>query len=267
MTDDTSGDIRVETHPHWRRLVLNRPAKLNAVDAPMLERLIAAIDAAEADPACRVLVLTGEGRGFCAGQELGPDVTPSEAGAPDLAALAGRYHHEVVRRIRASRLPFIASVNGVAAGAGAGFALACDIVLAARSAKFVQAFVRIGLIPDSGSTFFLSRLVGDARARALAMLGDAIDAETAERWGMIWRVVDDAALAGETDALVERLVMAPAEAIAGMKRLFASASAGASLEAQLELEAREQGVAGRSADFAEGVRAFQEKRPPKFNQR
>ena len=266
MNHDTAGDILVQTHPNWRRLVLNRPAKLNAVDAPMLGRLIAAIDAAEADPACRVLILTGEGRGFCAGQELGPDVTPSEAGAPDLAAMAGRYHHEVVRRIRASRLPFIASVNGVAAGAGAGFALACDIVVAARSAKFVQAFVRIGLIPDSGSTFFLSHLVGDARARALAILGDAIDAETAERWGMIWRVVDDAALTTETDALIERLVAAPAEAIAGMKRLFASASAGASLEAQLDLEAREQGVAGRSADFAEGVRAFQEKRPPKFNQ-
>lgn len=261
MTDD----ILVERHPHWRCLVLNRPAKLNAVDAPMLERLIAAIGEAEADPACRVLVLTGAGRGFCAGQELGAGVTPSEAGAPDLEALAGRYHHEVVRRVRASRLPFIAAVNGVAAGAGVGFALTCDIVLAARSAKFVQAFVRIGLIPDSGSTFFLSHLVGDARARALAMLGDAIDAETAERWGMIWRAVDDAALGAETDAIVERFVAAPAEAIAGMKRLFASVVAGASLEAQLALEAREQGVAGRSADFAEGVRAFQEKRPPVFN--
>ncbi len=260
MTDD----ILVETHPYWRRLVLNRPARLNAVDAGMLERLIAAIDAAEADPACRAVVLTGAGRGFCAGQDLGPDVTPSDAGAPDLEALAGRYHHEIVRRIRASRLPFIAAVNGVAAGAGAGFALACDIVVAARSVKFVQAFVRIGLIPDSGSTFFLSHLVGDARARALTMLGDALDAETAERWGMIWRAVDDAALVAETETLMERVVALPSGAIAGMKRLFASASAGASLEAQLDLEAREQGVAGRSADFAEGVRAFQEKRAPVF---
>jgi len=219
-------------------------------------------DAAEADPACRAVVLTGEGRGFCAGQEVGADFMPGANGAPDLQALADRYHHEVVRRIRDSRLPFVCAVNGVAAGAGASFALAADIVLAARSAVFVQAFIRIGLVPDSGASFFLPRLAGEARARALTMLGDAVDAETAERWGMIWKVVDDAALAAEAEALALRLAASPAGALAGIKTLFGAAPG--SLQAQLDLEARMQGEAGRSADFAEGVCAFQEKRPPRY---
>jgi 2-(1,2-epoxy-1,2-dihydrophenyl)acetyl-CoA isomerase len=254
--------IRVEAGEGWRRLVLNRPAKLNALTTEMIVELLAAIDAAEANAGCRAVVLTGEGRGFCAGQEVGADFMPGPSGPPDLQALADRYHHQVVRRIRASRLPFVCAVNGVAAGAGASFALAADIVLAARSAVFVQAFIRIGLVPDSGASFFLPRLVGDARARALAMLGDAIDAETAERWGMIWKVVDDSALASEAEALAARLARSPAGALAGIKQLFGAAPG--SLDAQLDLEARLQGEAGRSADFAEGVRAFQDKRPPRF---
>ncbi|PPQ29324.1 enoyl-CoA hydratase-related protein [Rhodopila globiformis] len=256
-------DIRVETHDGWRGLVLNRPDKLNAVTRDMLVRLLAAIDAAEADASCRAVVLTGEGRGFCAGQEVGPEFQPGPDGPPDLEALANGFHHQVVRRIRGSRLPFVAAVNGVAAGAGAGFALACDIVLAARSARFVQAFIRLGLVPDSGCSFFLAHGVGEARARALAMLGDAIDADTAAAWGMIWKAVDDTALAAEAEALAARLSQAPAAALAATKRLFA-AMPGNTLERQLDLEASLQGEAGRSADFAEGVRAFMEKRPPRY---
>jgi 2-(1,2-epoxy-1,2-dihydrophenyl)acetyl-CoA isomerase len=256
-------DVLVEQHDGWRRFILNRPAMMNAVAPAMLERLLGAMANAETDASTRAVVLTGAGRGFCAGQELGADVLPGPDGPADLQKLADTWHHEVVRRIRGSRLPYIAAVNGVAAGAGASFALACDFVLAARSASFVQAFVRIGLVPDSGASWFLSRSVGDARGRALALLGDAVPAEQAAALGMIWRAVDDAALMQEAETLAARLVLAPASAIAGIKALFAAAP-GNTLHEQLDLEARMQGEAGRSADFAEGVRAFQEKRPPRY---
>jgi 2-(1,2-epoxy-1,2-dihydrophenyl)acetyl-CoA isomerase len=255
--------IVIEIKDGWRKLILNRPERLNAVNPAMLSDLLQAIGAAEADRTTRALLLTGNGRGFCAGQELGPEVTPGADGPPDLESLASTWHHEVVRRLRASRLPVVCAVNGVAAGAGASYALACDIVLAAKSARFVQAFVKIGLVPDSGASYFLTHLVGEARARALAMLGEAIDADTAAAWGMIWKAVGDADLMTEAEALTARLAQAPTGALSRMKLLFAAAGS-STLPAQLDLEARLQGEAGRSDDYAEGVRAFQEKRVPMF---
>ena len=257
-----SDEVRIEQRDGWRKLVLNRPDKLNAANGAMLTALLVALDDAEADRSCRALLLTGEGRGFCAGQELGPSVMP---GSADLGAVAA-LHHQLVRRLRAVPLPVVCAVNGVAAGAGASYALACDIVLAGRSARFIQAFVKIGLVPDSGASFFLPRLVGEARARALAMLGETVDAARAEAWGMIWRVVDDAALLPEAEKLATHLATQPTEALAAMKRMFA-ASATNTLDAQLDLEQALQAAAGRSADYAEGVHAFLEKRAPVFRGR
>jgi 2-(1,2-epoxy-1,2-dihydrophenyl)acetyl-CoA isomerase len=257
-----SETLLVERHQGWRKLTLNRPEKLNAANEDLLRAVLAALDAAAADASCRAVLLTGAGRGFCAGQELGPAVMPGPNGPPDLGAVA-ELHHAMVRRLRSVPMPVVCAVNGIAAGAGASYALACDIVLAARSAKFAMAFVKIGLVPDSGASYFLTHRIGEARARALAMLGEAVDATRAEAWGMIWKAVDDAALLPEAEALTATLAKAPTEALASMKRLFAVAGEN-SLDVQLDLERDEQAAAGRSADYAEGVRAFLEKRAPVF---
>ena len=254
--------LLVEQRDGWRKLTLNRPDKLNAANEEMLHALVAALDAAVADRACRALLLTGAGRGFCAGQELGPAVMPGPHGPPDLGALAD-LHHAFVRKLRAVPLPVVCAVNGIAAGAGASYALACDITLAAHSAKFAMAFVKIGLVPDSGATFLLTQRIGEARARALAMLEEAVDAARAEAWGLILKAVDDASLATEAEALTASLARAPTAALASMKRLFAVAGRN-TLDAQLDLERDAQGEAGRSADYAEGVRAFLEKRAAVF---
>src|SRR3954447_9136584 len=211
-----SDEVRVEKRDGWRKLVMNRPEKLNAANEAMLRGLLHALYEAEADRSCRALLLTGEGRGFCSGQELGPAVMPGQA---DLGAVAA-LHHRFVHRLREVRLPVVCAVNGIAAGAGASYALACDIVLAGRAAKFAQAFIKIGLVPDSGASFFLPRLIGEARARALMMLGETIDAERAAAWGMIWRMVEDAELSVEAEKLAAHLATQPTEALAAMKRMF-----------------------------------------------
>src|SRR5882672_10413917 len=206
--------ILVETHAHYHLITLNRPERLNALTVEMAAALMAALDAAEADSSCRTLLITGAGRAFCAGQDLTAivGIAPAEIGH-----LLDHYN-PLIRKLRALRMPVVCAVNGVAAGAGANLALACDIVVAARSASFVQAFARIGLIPDCGGTWFLPRLVGTARARALAMLAEPLPAETAAEWGLIWRMVEDENLADEAQALAARLASQASTALALTKR-------------------------------------------------
>lgn len=246
----------------YRVLTLNRPDRLNSFSADLHTALMAALIAAEQDKSCRALILTGAGRGFCAGQDLSDGVfTPGET--PDLSAPIEKYYNPLVRKLRSIPMPVVCAVNGVAAGAGANVALACDIVIAARSAKFIQAFAKLGLVPDSGGTWFLPRLVGAARARALAMLAEPVSAERAETWGMIWRVVEDSDLMTEAHALAAALATQPTDGLALIKQAL-DASEANTLDAQLTLERDLQGRAGRSADYAEGVTAFLEKRTPRF---
>jgi 2-(1,2-epoxy-1,2-dihydrophenyl)acetyl-CoA isomerase len=253
--------ILVEKRPGYRQITLNRPDRLNALTAEMGAALLAALGEAEADPECRAILLTGAGRGFCAGQDL-TEVTPSESGAPDLKSLLDGYN-AVIRKLRALEMPAVCAVNGVAAGAGANLALACDIVLAARSATFIQAFAKIGLIPDVGGTWVLPRLIGAARARGLAMLAEPLAAERAADWGLIWRAVDDDQLMDAAHALASRLATGPTIGLALAKRAL-DASEINTLDAQLDLERDLQSEAAGTPDYAEGVRAFLEKRPPNF---
>jgi len=264
MTTDSS-PILVEKRPGYRVITLNRPERLNAFNDAMHVALPEAIEDAEADESNRALMLTGAGRAFCTGQDLSDRVLkPGEKPVPRKSV--EQYYNPLVRKLRALPFPVIAAVNGVAAGAGCNIALACDIVLAARSASFIQSFARVGLIPDSGGTWFLPRLAGDARARGLAMLAEPLPAEKAEQWGMIWKCVDDAALAGEALKMCEHFAAAPTFGLALIKQAL-NASAGNTLDVQLDLERELQRVANLTPDYAEGVRAFMEKRTPKFTGR
>jgi len=246
-------------------ITLNRPDKLNSFNVQMHTDLADALSKVESG-AARSLLVTGAGRGFCAGQDLG-DRAVTEGGANvDLGATIERYYNPLVRKIASLPLPVICAVNGVAAGAGANFALACDIVIAARSAKFMEPFSRIGLVPDTGGTWSLPRLVGHARAAGLMLTGETIDAETAERWGMIWKVVDDDALDREARGLAEHFAGLPTAALAKTKQALQASSVN-SLDEQLELERQLQREAGYSEDYKEGVAAFLEKRQPNFRGR
>ncbi|WP_366555310.1 2-(1,2-epoxy-1,2-dihydrophenyl)acetyl-CoA isomerase PaaG [Aquibaculum sediminis] len=247
----------------YASITLNRPDKLNAFNEELHGALIEALERAEQDDAVRAVLLTGAGRGFCAGQDLSDRGFPTEGEAPDLGATLERLYNPLVRRLRALPKPVVCAVNGVAAGAGANVALASDIVLAARSARFIQAFCKIGLVPDSGGTFSLPRLVGEARAKALALLGTPVSAQQAEAWGMIWQVHDDADLMPEARKLCAHLATQPTRALGLIKRAIQE-SATNDMDAQLDLERDLQREAARSPDYREGVAAFLEKRAPRF---
>jgi 2-(1,2-epoxy-1,2-dihydrophenyl)acetyl-CoA isomerase len=251
--------ILVDTRPGYRVITLNRPDRLNALTVEMADALMAALAAAEADKSCRAVLLTGAGRGFCAGQDLTAIV---DASGDEISDLLDHYN-PLISRLRTIPVPVVCAVNGVAAGAGANLALACDIVLAARSASFVQAFAKIGLVPDCGGTWFLPRLVGTARARALAMLADPLPAATAAEWGMIWQAVPDDRLIDAAHALAARLAQGPTAALALLKQALEE-SAVNDLDSQLDLERDLQAEAAATPDHAEGLRAFLEKRPPAF---
>lgn len=255
--------ILLEVNAGVAVLTLNRPNSLNSFNAQMHDEMRAALSQVRKDAQVRALVITGSGRGFCAGQDLSDRNVAADTAAPDLGESIEKRYNPLLRSLRDLPLPVICAVNGVAAGAGANIALACDITLAARSASFIQAFCKIGLIPDSGGTWTLPRLIGSARARALAMLGDKLSAEQAESWGMIWRCVDDEQLMPEALKLAEHLAKQPTKGLALIKRAF-NASATNSFDAQLDLERDLQRLAGRTEDYREGVAAFMEKRQPNF---
>ena len=247
-------------------LTLNRPEQLNSFNAQMHKEVREALKQVRQNPEVRCLLITGSGRGFCAGQDLGDRNGAPGAAAPDLGESIEKNYNPLIRALRDLPMPVICAVNGVAAGAGANIALACDITLAAKSASFIQAFCKIGLVPDSGGTWTLPRAVGMARAKALALLGDRLSAEQAEQWGMIWRCVDDAALQDEALKLARQLATQPTYGLALIKRAL-NASASNSFDEQLDLERDLQRLAGRSEDYREGVAAFMAKRTPEFKGR
>lgn len=245
-------------------ITLNRPDRLNSFNDLMHLQLATCLKQAERDDSVRCLLLTGAGRGFCAGQDLNDRNVDPSGPAPDLGLSVERFYNPLVRRLAALPKPVICAVNGVAAGAGATLAMGCDIVLAARSAKFVMAFSKLGLVPDCGGSWFLPRVAGRARAMGLALLGDNLSAEQAAQWGMIWQVVDDTELKDTSLALARHLATQPTYGLGLIKNALRLAET-QTLDQQLDLERDYQRLAGRSADYREGVSAFLAKRPPHFS--
>lgn len=247
-------------------ITLNRPDRLNSFNVRMHEEVRAAFDTIEADDTIRAVLLTGAGRGFCAGQDLSDRAVSADGAKPDLGASVEAYYNPLIRRIASLPMPVVCAVNGVAAGAGANIALACDIVFAARSAKFIQSFANIGLIPDSGGTWILPRLIGQARAMGLALTGEPLMAQTAAEWGLIWKCVDDDALIAEATALATKFATGPTRGLAETKKRIRAAW-GNSLDTELDAERDAMRMLGGSDDYAEGVAAFTEKRKPVFTGR
>lgn len=242
-------------------ITLNRPDKLNSFTSAMHTEIAAALDEVAASSA-RVLVITGEGRAFCAGQDLGErDFEINEDF--DAGVSLEKYYNPLIKRLHDLPMPVLCAVNGVAAGAGANVALACDIVIAARSASFIQAFVKIGLVPDAGGSWSLVRKVGIARAMGLAMLGEPLGAEKAEDWGLIWKAVDDDKLTETVSVMANHLATQPTAALASIKKAIRAAASN-DMPTQLEMERALQSAASKTADFREGIAAFNEKRPPRF---
>ena len=246
------------------RLTLNRPDKLNSFTGEMHAELRVALDSIQADKTVRVLVLTGADRAFCAGQDLAdPDMQKVDGKMPDIGNVVEANYKPLVLRLQNLRVPTIAAVNGIAAGAGASVALACDLVVASKSASFLQAFSKIGLVPDTGGTWFLPQRVGMARAMGLALLADKLPAEKAADWGLIWEAVADDAFAARIDTLAQQLAAMPTKALVRTRQAM-HAAPGHTLEQQLSFEGSFMRELGWSPDYAEGVAAFMEKRAPKF---
>ncbi len=256
--------ILYETQDGVARITLNDPERLNPITRPMLREIRVALGRIEEDETVRVLVLTGAGRGFCSGQDLTEAVVQTASPAETVAESLDEFYHPMIDALRALRVPTIAAINGIAAGAGANIALHCDLVVAAQSASFVEAFTRIGLVPDCGGTWLLPRLIGEARSRALMLLAEPLSAEEAVAWGLIYRAVPDDSFASEVQALAARLAKGPTRAYT-MIREALNAGASHGLSAQLDVERALQAQAAGSADFREGVAAFSEKRAPRFS--
>ena len=247
-------------------LTFNRPKALNSFNVDMHREVAEVLNQWTKNPNVRCVVISGEGRGFCAGQDLGDRVVDPNAEAPDLGYSIETYYNPLIKTIVNMPKPVICAVNGVAAGAGANIALACDLVIAAKSANFVQAFCRLGLVPDSAGTWFLPRAVGHARAMGLTLLGDKLPAETAKEWGMIWDVVEDAELKTKVTELAERLAKQPTFGLSLIKKAIHQSSNN-TFDEQVLLERDLQRIAGRSEDYREGVQAFMNKREPTFKGR
>lgn len=256
-------NIKYDVKSGLATLTLNRPESLNSFTVEMHEEVQQAMKDVRRNSNVRCLLVTGEGRGFCAGQDLNDRAVKVSDERPDLGESVEKYYNPFIRGIMTLEKPVVCAVNGVAAGAGANIALACDIVLAARSAIFVQVFCKIGLVPDSGGSWNLPRAIGVPRAKGLALLGDKLSAEKAEAWGMIWQCIDDEALMQEAIKMGEHLATQPTKGLAGIKRLI-NESYNSSLHQQLESEKAAMRMLGYSDDYQEGVAAFLEKRKPAF---